>query len=628
MPTAALADPEFKEDLAEKLEEYIDINKSLVSTWSTLWEAMKVVARGEIISKAGGTRRQLRSELEAQEKEISRRESTSNITAEVEMKLKEAREKCQSSWDRLEKFDFATYTTRSHKESDKPGRLLAWLWAGVLRSRRYGTNPKAEKELNHRCWMAVEAPDGRRRTQKRHVQVFAGRHDGGPRQEQARGRGAEIPKVWHKPKGGEGIEPQTLHFTTPNGYEIYFDENGDGPSAYDILNVQVSRSDEFQLVKVGKLDPAAENGQDLMINTRAILWSGGSSQVPRSACSDPCSQGYREARRKGEPVCCFDCVPCSPGKITNSTYKCFKSPESQWPNERQDRCIQKVTEFLTFDEPFGLTLIISSIIMILFTASVFFVFINHRNTPIVKANNRGVSYVLLSTLMLCFLCSFIFISRPEQLTCMLRQTVFGIVFTVIVSSVLSKAVLVVLACKAIHPNSPVRKWLGMKTPFYIICTCPMVQIFICGAWLLRSPPFPELNLNSYNEKIIIECNEGDAIFFYCMLGYMGFLATVSFIVAFLSRNLPGSFNEAKLITFSMLVFVSVWLSFIPAYLSTRGKYMVAVEVFAILCSSAGLLGCIFLPKCYLISGRTDKNTRKYIVGKHLFNKKLEKHVLH
>ncbi|XP_078515270.1 extracellular calcium-sensing receptor-like [Lissotriton helveticus] len=393
---------------------------------------------------------------------------------------------------------------------------------------------------------------------------------------------------------------QVLHYvknvniTLDIGGDIHFDVNGDPVSAFDIANVQVFDDDDIRLINVGGFD--SQQGEELHVNPKNILWAN-NNQIPRSVCSEECLPGYRRAGIEGQPVCCFDCVPCAQGEISvNGKDDCVKCPGDKWSNEKHDDCILKVTEFLSFEEPLGLTLTIFAAFLTFITSLVLGVFIKYRDTPIVRANNRGLSYLLLASLMLCFLCSIIFVCRPHKLTCMLRQTVFGVIFSVSVASVLAKTIVVVIVFKATNPSSSARKWLGSKTPTCIVSISSLMQVVICVVWLVRSPPFAELNMVSYQEKMIVECNEGGTIFFYCMLGYMGLLATVSFVVAFLSRNLPGSFNEAKLITFSMLVFVSVWVSFLPAYLSTRGKYMVAVEVFAILCSSAGLLGWYILSK--------------------------------
>ncbi|XP_069498875.1 extracellular calcium-sensing receptor-like [Ambystoma mexicanum] len=410
---------------------------------------------------------------------------------------------------------------------------------------------------------------------------------------------------------------KNLHSEPGSKVSVSFDVNGDVPASYNILNIQISQNGDFKTINVGKLSPKETDYRDFVINTSAIHWTDGSAKVPRSVCSESCLPGYRKAAREEEPRCCYDCVPCSLGEVSNATdsIECLKCPDDHWSNERRDQCIPKSIEFLSFEEPLGLTLTMSASTMTLLTASVMCVFIKFRDTPIVKANNLGLSYLLLLSLMLCFLCSFIFVGCPQKITCVLRQTVFGIVFSISISAVLAKTVVVVIAFRARNPGSRARKWLGSKTPKSIVAFCSLVQVAIYLAWCFTYSPFPEVNMKSNTEKIIIECNEGDTIFLYCMLGYMGVLATISFIVAFLSRNLPGSFNEAKLITFSMLVFVSVWIAFIPAYLSTRGKYMVAAEVFAILCSSAGLLGCIFFPKCYIILIRPDRNTREQLTGK-------------
>ncbi|XP_043911510.1 vomeronasal type-2 receptor 26-like [Protopterus annectens] len=411
-----------------------------------------------------------------------------------------------------------------------------------------------------------------------------------------------------------------VKFHTDSGDEIIFDVNGDALMIYDIINVQIPKMDVYKFIKIGRINPRNPKGNEISINTSAVLWTEGYNQIPRSVCSGSCPVGYRKSVREGQPACCFDCSPCSAGEITNQTdaNDCVMCQENQWTNDRRDKCVPKTFEFLAYEEPLTIVLIAIVCFLCFTTVSIFCIFIKYRDTPIVKANNQVLSYLLLLSLKLCFLCSLLFIGRPWKVTCMLRQTVFGITFSICLASVLAKTITVVIAFKVKNPNSKLRKWMGVKIPYFIILCCSTVQVILCAIWLYVSPPFPKMDIHSPSRQIILECNEGQTSFFYCMLGYMGFLATVCFTVAFLARVLPDSFNEAKHITFSMLVFVSVWLSFIPAYLSTKGKYMVAVEIFAILSSSAGLLICIFSFKCYIILLRPHLNTKQHLIGKKTF----------
>ncbi|XP_029440356.1 vomeronasal type-2 receptor 26-like [Rhinatrema bivittatum] len=414
---------------------------------------------------------------------------------------------------------------------------------------------------------------------------------------------------------------KAVRFRTESKEEVYFDENGDVPAVFDIMNIQIYPDDSSQVIKVGRYDARESPGDEISLNITAILWNQ-NNQPPRSVCSESCSVGFRKSTRMGQPSCCFDCVPCSTGEIANKTdtTECWKCPEDQWPNENRDKCLPKVIEFLSYQEPLGAALAAVALILSLITILILFIFYLFQDTPIVRANNRGLSYLLLCTLSLCFLCSLTFVGFPMKLTCMIRQPAFGLIFTVSVSCILAKTVTVIIAFKAVNPRNQLRKWVGPKIPNFIIIFCSLIQLVICTIWIASHPSFPEYNTRSESGKIIVECNDGLTILFYCMLGYMGFLAIISFIVAFLARTLPDSFNEAKFITFSILVFVSVWLSFIPAYLSTQGKYMVAVEVFTILSSGAALLFLIFLPKCYIILLQPEKNTKEHLVGKNISQK--------
>ncbi|XP_043938187.1 extracellular calcium-sensing receptor-like [Protopterus annectens] len=421
------------------------------------------------------------------------------------------------------------------------------------------------------------------------------------------------------------IQPwQVMHYVKNVHYktevtedDLSFDVNGDAMTVYDITNMHILPNGTFRFVRVGKIDHRAPPGQEISINMTIIMWNGKYTQVPRSVCSEGCSTGYRKIVKEGQPVCCFNCIPCSNGEISNQTDSdnCLICPVNEWSNDERDKCIPTSIEFLSYDEPLGISLAVIAMFLLILTTVVLIIFIKYRGTPVVKANNREMSYLLLFGLKLCFLCSLVFIGYPVRVTCILRQTIFSIVFSMSVSSVLAKTITVVIAFKVTHPNSKLKQWVGLEIPTSIVTLFSLIQTVICTLWLSTSPPFPELKTTSVSKKIIAECNEGQRTFFYCSLGYLCLLAMVCFIAAFLARKLPDSFNEAKHITFSMLVFLSVWFSFIPAYLSTQGKYMVAVEIFAILSSTAGLLFCIFLGKCYIILLRPKQNTKKHLMVK-------------
>ncbi|KAM9330254.1 vomeronasal type-2 receptor 26-like [Gastrophryne carolinensis] len=332
----------------------------------------------------------------------------------------------------------------------------------------------------------------------------------------------------------------------------------------------------------------------------------------QSRCSPSCSPGYRKVPNNHIHFCCYDCAPCSEGEVSNETDSgnCKRCPNEEWPDEKKVKCIPKTFEFLSYEEDILTPSIAAfSLVGSVITALVLIVFISFWDSPVVKANNRTVSIILLTSILLSFLCVFLFLGRPVDITCMLRQVSFGIFFTISVSCVLAKTIIVCIAFKVTKPNSYWSKWVGMKMGIYVVLICSSSQVLVCVIWLSVSPPYQEYDMFSHLGKIIIQCNEGSVTGFYSVLGYMGFLAAVSFVLAFMVRTLPDSFNEAKYITFSMLVFCSVWIAMVPAYLSTRGKYMVAVEIFAILTSCAGLLGCIFSPKLYIIVIKPERNSR-------------------
>ncbi|XP_078525447.1 extracellular calcium-sensing receptor-like [Lissotriton helveticus] len=424
---------------------------------------------------------------------------------------------------------------------------------------------------------------------------------------------------------------RNVHLQEIGGRRNFFDEHGNPPPQYDIINLQQNHNGTLKPVKVGAFDSTAPPGETLKINVNAIRWNAGDAggtKIPVSVCSPMCPTGSRKVVKEGQPICCFDCVLCPQGEIANKTDSndCSMCPWDQWPNQKQNSCIPKILEYLYYEELLGSMLTATSILASLIPGAILGLFIHYKNTPIVRANNHSLSCLLLLSLSLCFLCSLAFIGYPTLEKCLLRQAAFGITFALCVSCILAKTVIVVLAFNASKPNSELRKWFGPQLSYTLVVVCTLIQVLLCVSWLILSPPFSQHNIISKPGVLIFECNEGSPVAFWCMLGYLGLLATTSFIVAFLARKLPDSFNEAKYITFSMLAFLSVWISFIPAYLSTKGKYMVAMEIFAILSSSSSLVSCIFLPKCYIILFRSEMNTKEHLMRRGTGQSKRKKNI--
>ncbi|KAG7240801.1 hypothetical protein INR49_026369, partial [Caranx melampygus] len=147
---------------------------------------------------------------------------------------------------------------------------------------------------------------------------------------------------------------QNVNFTTSFGDEVSFDENGDVLPIYDIMNWQWLPDGGINIQNVGEVKKSAFK-----------------------VCSESCPPGTRMARKKGEPECCFDCIQCSEGKISNETdsMECTSCPEDFWSSPQRDHCVPKKTEFLSYHEPLGICLTTASLLGTLICAVVLGIFI-------------------------------------------------------------------------------------------------------------------------------------------------------------------------------------------------------------------------------------------------------------
>ncbi|KAM6223894.1 LOW QUALITY PROTEIN: vomeronasal type-2 receptor 1-like [Rhynchocyon petersi] len=416
-----------------------------------------------------------------------------------------------------------------------------------------------------------------------------------------------------------------LKFTTHNGRQIEIDDNGDVFGYYDILNWQLNGNAEITFVKIGEYIFTDSKFELVIKENATIFWNTKSSELPHSVCTDVCPPGTWKGIRHGEPKCCFDCIPCAEGHASREPgtahhfshfqfsvlcstgqRECEQFHVDYWSNAQKSECMLKEVEFLAYDEALGLTLMILSIIGARYVI--------YRHTPLVNANGRELSFLLESSLAIILLSSVLFIGKPYTWTCQARQVTLALGFSLCLSCILGKAISVFLAYRI----SKSKTQFTSIHPLYhkiIVLISVLIEIGICTSYLVVDPPRVFKNMESQKTKIILECSEGSVELLCSVFGFDVFLALLCFFTTFVARQLPDNHYEGKCITFGMLVFFIVWTSFVPAYLSTKGKFKVAVEIFAILASSYGLLGCIFAPKCFVILLRPKRNTDEIVGGR-------------
>ncbi|XP_023443408.2 vomeronasal type-2 receptor 1-like [Dasypus novemcinctus] len=409
---------------------------------------------------------------------------------------------------------------------------------------------------------------------------------------------------------------KSLRFTTHNGIRMKIDDNGDVTGYYDLLNWQLNDNGEIDFVKVGEYIFTDTKFELAMDESAAIFWNTESSKLPYSVCTDECTPGTRKGIRQGEPICCFDCIPCADGHVSREAgqRECDKCDEDYWSNAQKSECVLKEVEFLAYDEALGFTLVILSIFGALAVLAVTTIYIIYRKTPLVNANYRELSFLIQVSLIITLLSSMLFIGKPYNWSCMARQVTLAFGFSLCLSCILGKTISLFLAYRI----SKSKTRLISIHPLYwkiIVLVSVLVEIGICTAYLVSEPPRVYKNMESQSIKIILECNEGSIEFLCSIFGVDVFLALLCFLTTVVARQLPDNYYEGKCITFGMLAFFIVWISFVPAYLSTKGKFKVAVEIFAILASSYGLLGCIFAPKCFIILLRPKRNTDELVGGR-------------
>ncbi|XP_075046956.1 taste receptor type 1 member 1 [Mixophyes fleayi] len=398
-----------------------------------------------------------------------------------------------------------------------------------------------------------------------------------------------------------------VNFTLYN-QSIYFDSNGDPATGYDIVMWNwIGDTATFKVI--GSYSKIM--GQ-LQLNN-GLKWHTKDNSIPESICSKECGKGERRVLT-GSHTCCFDCIYCPKMSFLNSSdlYTCQLCGPNQWSPVRSEICYNRTLEYLPWTDPLSLVLLFIATLFLLLIMATAVIFIKNLNTPVVKSAGGKMCLGMLLSLA-CSCCTlYCYFGKPGLVTCMARQPVFAVSFTVCFSCIVVHSFQIVCIFKmATHMPKIYDIWVKKNgSDVFIGVTCAG-QVLISVVWIVVKPPQPIEDYSTFSDQIILKCSETASIGSIAEITYIGFLSMLCFVFCYMGKDLPDNYNEAKCISFTFMAYFFSWIAFFTTYIIYQGKYIAAVNVSAVLVSIMGILVGYFTPKCYIILVRPELNTTEH-----------------
>ncbi|XP_072282852.1 taste receptor type 1 member 3 [Pyxicephalus adspersus] len=386
--------------------------------------------------------------------------------------------------------------------------------------------------------------------------------------------------------------------------EISFNFRGDSPTGYDIVFWNWFGGTSF--LKVGSYTSLGK----LKINHQKMLWQTSNNVVPSSVCSSECLPG-QEKQPKGSYKCCFDCVSCAAGTYLHANGTCVSCRDDQWSTERSTICLDKTRIFMTWSNVITITLLTVTLIAILLTIVIMGTFFVHLSSPVVKAAGGRMCFLMLSSLTVGYISILAYLGEPGTVKCIMRLPLYSIALTVSFSYISIRSFQIVcIFMMASKLPATYDYWVKQNGQYICQAFLNGVQVFISVIWIITDPPTATTKHLS-SDQVLLECSQFGSVYNILQYGYNAILSLLCFTFAYMGKELPKNYSEAKCITFAMLIFFVVCISFFTAQLIDVGEYITTINAGLAWLSLMGITGGYFFPKCYIIFFHPQFNTTKH-----------------
>uniref|UniRef100_A0A3P9CZ06 Taste receptor type 1 member 1-like n=1 Tax=Maylandia zebra TaxID=106582 RepID=A0A3P9CZ06_9CICH len=404
-------------------------------------------------------------------------------------------------------------------------------------------------------------------------------------------------------------ELRKSNFTLVNN-SIQFDDNGNlKQGSYSV--VFWNNSGDAQEIGFYQFNSEVH----FFVDDSKIEWHT-NGEVPTSLCSPECPAGYIK-KRNGIYECCFDCEICANGtyvNITESPYTCLKCKDIEWSEEGSTSCNLRAVEYISATDIVATLVFVAACAFVGMTLAMSVLFSVNYNTPVVRSAGGPMCFLILGCLSLSNLSVFFHFGKPTVPLCTLRYLPFLLFYTICLACFVVRSFQIVCIFKIAAKIPKLHSWwVKYNGQWLVIVVAFVIQAIFLVIGYSCKPPSPYNETSWYPDKIILSCDislQASTASVILLLS----ICTLCFIFSYMGKNLPKNYNEAKAITFCLLLLILTWIIFATECMLYRGKYIQLLSALAVLSSLYSFLFWYFLPKCFIILFQPHKNTQQYFQG--------------
>nr|XP_012295197.1 taste receptor type 1 member 2 [Aotus nancymaae] len=393
-------------------------------------------------------------------------------------------------------------------------------------------------------------------------------------------------------------------------HQIFFDPQGDVALHLEIVQWQwdLSQNPFQSIASYSPLQGQLKHIQD-------ISWHTVNNTIPVSMCSKRCQSGQKK-KPVGIHTCCFECIDCLPGTFLNQTaneYDCQTCPSNEWSHQSETSCFKRRLSFLEWHEAPTIAVALLAALGFLSTLAILVIFWRHFQTPMVRSAGGPMCFLMLTLLLVAYTVVPVYVGPPKVSTCLCRQALFPVCFTICISCITVRSFQIVCVFKmASRFPRAYSYWVRYQGTYVSVAFITALKIVTVVISSLATGLNPTTRTDTDDPKImIISCNPNyrNSLLFNTSLDLL--LSVVGFSFAYMGKELPTNYNEAKFITFSMTFYFTSSVS-LCTFMSVYNGVLVTivdllVTVFNLLAISLGYFG----PKCYMILFYPERNTPAY-----------------